>query len=346
MIPHPGQSISELLTNLRESPIDTESHHSEDILKVVYDYLNSKTTNVKNIHWFCGKTEPTVKEAATFLLRLFAYDSPDANLWRDNLNSCVNSCRGCAAGFEQAKRASVNTYVDYHIVYFTVFYMHFSYFGNFEESVRTEFFSFVEKWELQCVLDKLCEAKILSKPTYSVANKSFTSSPTLAYRIITNLGVMLDIRILTAIMAVPPTSAFKEWEDAPVPSGLLVLLLNKEDRVRSWAKGQLADSRINMEHFHPMILPIISGALTIHSSPLASSDGSASASVQQDHSGYPLTKDAATLSSQLAEVLKRIPRKLLISSPNQPVDLRRLILSRLHDTGEGMLGNDCGCALN
>jgi senataxin len=109
-------NVKTLLNQLRDSPVNSEEL-SENVLAKIYDYL-MKTTETKQVHWFCTKTESTIIEAATFMLRLFAYsdDNPKVSKWKGKLNECLNSCADCVLGLERAKVNSRETCVFVYII--------------------------------------------------------------------------------------------------------------------------------------------------------------------------------------------------------------------------------------
>ena len=109
-LPHPSQNIPELLANLRTSPIDTENILADPILATINDYFVSKTARQSH-HWYCDKADDTLIEAATFLIRLFAYEDSRVHQWKTDLNTCLSSCYKCNFGFERAKEKSCKTCV-------------------------------------------------------------------------------------------------------------------------------------------------------------------------------------------------------------------------------------------
>ena len=99
--------VKHLLISLREKPQDVEI--SDNILQDVYLYLMNKTFLKDEVHWFCDKADTTTIEAATFLIRLFAYDSEEVKRWKERLHKCVTSCVPCVHGLEQKKILSRQT---------------------------------------------------------------------------------------------------------------------------------------------------------------------------------------------------------------------------------------------
>lgn len=102
--------VEKLLTNLRDSPVNTEGAN-DDFLGPIFAYLIKIPANPLDglIHWFCDHANQLTIEAATFLIRLFAYDSPRVDNWKGKLWSCLEGCSGCVRGLENAKLSSKDT---------------------------------------------------------------------------------------------------------------------------------------------------------------------------------------------------------------------------------------------
>jgi senataxin len=97
-----------LLKDLRDNSVDGQAG-----LKQLHDFLftqHSTSTDHGVLHWFCNKVvDPLVPEAATFLLRLHAYDSPKVEVWREKLQIVLGGCVGCAKRLEEVNESSTTT---------------------------------------------------------------------------------------------------------------------------------------------------------------------------------------------------------------------------------------------
>lgn len=104
--------VQKLLENLRDAPVGTDGL-SDTTLLTIYDYLMFVTpkSGFITFHWFCNEANPTTVEAATFLLRLLAYDQKKVDEWKTNYNLCLSRCAKCVFGLEKAKVESMDTYV-------------------------------------------------------------------------------------------------------------------------------------------------------------------------------------------------------------------------------------------
>jgi len=104
------KDVSSLLKTLRDSPVNTEGA-PDSILGPIYDYLMKSPSASPDgrFHWFCKRAEPTTKEAATFLIRLYAYDSPRVSDWKARFQNCLVGCLECVKGLGEVKISSRST---------------------------------------------------------------------------------------------------------------------------------------------------------------------------------------------------------------------------------------------
>jgi senataxin len=113
------ERIRARLAHYRDHPTDTKGVPESD-LESFYNYL-VKTENSQNasIHWFCSKAEdPLVTEAATFLLRLHAYNGGRVIEWRKQLQTCLGCCCDCVRGLQENRISSRDTCVVFILLYY------------------------------------------------------------------------------------------------------------------------------------------------------------------------------------------------------------------------------------
>ncbi len=104
-----NNDVKTLLAKLRDDPVDNTGATAE-VLGQVYSYLLAVPKHQSGrIHWFCSRAIPVTIEAASFLLRLFAYDGKEAEIWKGNLNSCLTGCCDCVSSLETIKVTSRTT---------------------------------------------------------------------------------------------------------------------------------------------------------------------------------------------------------------------------------------------
>lgn len=103
--------VETLLATLRDKPVNSEEL-DDGILGEVYSYLmDIPSTSSGELHWFCEKADNITVDAATFLLRLFAYNSDSVNIWMERFQQCLTCCPLCVGGLERAKADCKTTYV-------------------------------------------------------------------------------------------------------------------------------------------------------------------------------------------------------------------------------------------
>lgn len=102
--------VEKLLANLRDVPANTEAG-SDSFLAPIFTYLMAIPPNRSDgvLHWFCDQADQLTINAATFLIRLFAYNSPRVDAWKKKLESCLEGCCGCIKGLEEVKVSSKDT---------------------------------------------------------------------------------------------------------------------------------------------------------------------------------------------------------------------------------------------
>ena len=82
------------------------------ILMLVYDHLPKD----EPVHWFCPRADKLTQETAKFAMRLFAFNGPRVQGWKDLLLTCMKGCVDCVFGFQVAKVSTRSTCV-YKLLY-------------------------------------------------------------------------------------------------------------------------------------------------------------------------------------------------------------------------------------
>ena len=102
--------VDKLLKNLRDVPVNTEGA-SDSVLAPIYAHLMEVTPNSSDgvLHWFCYRAGQLTIHAATFLIRLFAYNSPRVDAWKEKFEACLGGCCDCVKGLEEVKLSSKAT---------------------------------------------------------------------------------------------------------------------------------------------------------------------------------------------------------------------------------------------
>jgi senataxin len=101
-------NVQTLLATLRDAPVDIAS---DAVLGTLLEYLMGVAPSPPNntFHWYCRHALPITVDAATFLIRLFAYQSENVNPWKSRMQSCLSSCAECVQGLERVKVTSKDT---------------------------------------------------------------------------------------------------------------------------------------------------------------------------------------------------------------------------------------------
>lgn len=102
--------VKVLLASVRDVPVNTQGA-SDSLLATIYNYLMhvKSDSNDGTLHWFCPRADDLTINAATFLLRLFAYNSRQVELWKERFTTCMSGCCDCVRGLEEAKVTSKDT---------------------------------------------------------------------------------------------------------------------------------------------------------------------------------------------------------------------------------------------
>lgn len=104
--------VETLLERLRKEPVGSEGS-TDQIMKLVFEYLINVPGDTPDgaYHWFCQLADNVTQEAATFLIRLFAYDSQRVDDWKARMKQMISSCCDCVRALQEAKRTSQQTCV-------------------------------------------------------------------------------------------------------------------------------------------------------------------------------------------------------------------------------------------
>ncbi|KAG1818441.1 SEN1 N terminal-domain-containing protein [Suillus subaureus] len=303
--------VKTLLTSVRDAPVNTVDG-ADDILQPIYSYLMNipPSASDNTYHWFCSRANQLTIGAATFLLRLFAYDSPRVDDWKRRLKSCLSGCCQCIRGFGEVKASSRTTY-----------------FGAFSDDVLRSFYSKFDDWELSVVVEALVRFGIdLSSSRLASRTPQEVPQP-LLYHMVSNMRVFRDPRVLSLIRSCPPIST---WPLDPPPPGLFVLVMDESPAVRQWAKAQIIKStQVPMiEHQfvagHELALQDVISALTL------SREGEAT---MTDSAILPsFSSDPSELWAGFSQILRHLPIEILTKS-SKGIGYRRMVTGHLHDVG-------------
>ena len=221
------------------------------------------------------------------------------------------------------------------------------YFGAFSDEVLKGFYNSFNEWELNMVISALSRVGITSNVSNNPLQLSLSNAPSpIVYRMVCNLQILRDPRILSIIRACPPSDLLPGWPTDPPPAGMLILLVDHHVRVRQWAKNQISKCKmvpVPKEKFvgpYAIAIDVIAHAVSAGTRTNALSN-SATAAVTFNNSvnttglfnAFSYATDPVDLWSGFCAFLRLIPPELLTSSTHLNIDLRRLVTGHLHDNG-------------
>lgn len=104
--PQTDTEFADVLKGLRDKAAGIEEL-PEALLHAILDFVMRAPKIGSEHHWFCAKAPPLLVEAATFILRLFAYrESTDVERMRERLSFVLDGCCDCVHVFQNAKWSS------------------------------------------------------------------------------------------------------------------------------------------------------------------------------------------------------------------------------------------------
>jgi senataxin len=327
------RAVEGLLRQFHDTPVPTEQTKDRD-LALIYDYLIDVCPHPDgSLHWFCEEAAGVTREAATFLLRLFAYGTDKALRWRTMLLKCTSTCCNCVTALEERKWSSKDTYA--FILLFLLIFLSLtrcSYYGAIPRHVLLEFYNAMAKWEAQEILNILASVGIAEGSSQQLS----LAPPAITYQMVCNVRILQDARILSILRSCAPSSPISEWPVNTLPPGLFVLFMNDNIEVRKWAMMQserchqvpLPPSQFTYAHAQLLehMVTVVDG--TMSSSPFC---------VSSD-------RDVQWLGLKLA--VRRCPAQALIAGPNIKIDVRKLASSHIQDQGSRAFENLIRFAIN
>ncbi|KAF5385735.1 hypothetical protein D9757_005459 [Collybiopsis confluens] len=295
--PASDSTVRDLLKTFYDEPRDSTNVQESD-LDAIYTYLQRSSVAKSKLHWFCPSAEASVVEAATFLLRLYAYNSPKVEIWKEWLNKCLDNCGDCVLGFERAKIGSRKTY-----------------FGAFPDDVTDSFWESFNAWELEHILSRLSD---------SSGWKSGVP-PVVVYRMICNFFVFRSPRIQAFFDECLMTQSLYEWPQEPVAPSLLVLMMHENPALRDWAGKQASRCASLPISQNDASSLQYSEALEIILLPFAKA--------HSDASPVRLVTDLTTLWSSFQSILRIVHPNHLSFLSSKGLDVRHVVAGHLHDHG-------------
>ncbi|KAI0720479.1 SEN1 N terminal-domain-containing protein [Cerioporus squamosus] len=315
--PRPDE-VKKKLLELRDQPVAIAS---DDVLRIVSTYLLGslkKPDSLDNVspkfgHWFCSQAEDLAREAATFLIRLHAYNSSSVDIWRAQLKRVLSRCCYCVRGMHEAETMSRHTY-----------------FGAFSDDILKNFYKSFHKFLADTVVKLLAEKGFLVQETRDSGRTLADAPPPVTFLMLTYLQMLEDDRIATLLHTYFPHAPVKSWPTDIPPPVLLALLFDDTAEVRSWAQKQCTLCEVAptpMENFLPAHTTVLKAVATAIASSRPLRDCFAS------EYKLSLLQDQTTIWTSWTTLLRFVPIELFRSSRSFDLDLRHIIIGHLHDTG-------------
>lgn len=104
-------ALLEKLKRFRNDPSAARPADADALMSQCFTLLS--TAKSLHQHWFCGEASESLREAATFLIRLHAYDSSAVPAWKEQCAKVIHGCCACNSSYQDAKFISRTTYVHF-----------------------------------------------------------------------------------------------------------------------------------------------------------------------------------------------------------------------------------------
>ncbi|OCH91849.1 hypothetical protein OBBRIDRAFT_886653 [Obba rivulosa] len=311
--------VKAALAKLRDTP---SNNPPEEILGLICDYLTGPQPRVRPTlspeskpldHWFCSRADETVREAATFLIRLHAYNSNRVSTWKQQFRRILTGCCECVRELQLVKSTSRHTY-----------------FGCFNDTVIRDFYKSFDGWEIDVVLEELSKRQMNGDEAQVPKGDLGKAPPAVFYHILANLRILQDSRILRIVNRHIPHAPIKDWPMDVPPPGLLLLLVAEKPEVRAWAQSQISlysTAPISQDRFssmHASVLKAVSERVTPNSVSNTSDDSPIL---------FPMAEDTVTLWMGYSSILRYTPVTIFNSAKPLHLDICAIITGHLHDTG-------------
>ncbi|EKM51498.1 uncharacterized protein PHACADRAFT_199007 [Phanerochaete carnosa HHB-10118-sp] len=312
-----NNGVSKKLKEFRDTPV---AHPSNQDLYAIFNFLVLENSPAAGqIHWFCAQARPLVTEAASFLLRLHAYNSPLVVQWRAKLQACLAGCSQCVGRLPVIKDQSQRTYLE-----------------KIEHKTLQQFWDSFAVWELEIAL-KYCEqSNLLPIATGTSSSSSDNSAtllnvpPSIVLLMLSNLQILRDPRTFSLIRTLSPDRPISAWPLDSPPAGLLLLLMDEDKGVRTWAYQQVArytTTPMPLECFIQSHVEVLVATVA------AVSSSNLNAEPQSWSPDFSFSRDPLILWSGYATMLRFVPPERMGANIAHKADLRKAIVTHLSDTG-------------
>ncbi|KZT60309.1 hypothetical protein CALCODRAFT_465756 [Calocera cornea HHB12733] len=255
--------IDDILADVRDNPSASKDFVVEkvepalnEILMYAVEYDDRETRTSQQTHFFCHRAPPTIRESATFLLRLHAYEPSGTYDWLGRVWRAIRACYDCVRGHEEAKHRSLVTFL-----------------SAYPEKKREEWASKVNDWERQQLLIEYRQAGF--SPHMPADGRQIQSaSPHLLYHALLNIVLLqtptslegapdVQFSIAMLIKNFPPRARVDDFPPDP-PPGVMLLFFHEDEALREWAEKQTFNTVVSLkdvEGFYSHALQVVADRL-------------------------------------------------------------------------------------
>ena len=203
-----------------------------------------------------------------------------------------------------------------------------SYFGAFNDSVLKSFYDSLSNWELDAVIEDLALAGITSSSARTDSHSLDVAPPAVVYHIFYNPHILRDARISKIVRDRLPVQSIRRWPTDYPPPCLFYLVVDEREDTRKWALEQLGlckATAMPADRFSVDYRAVLKTITSVVASQAVDSDARSV--------GVTFSRDPAILWSGYSVVLRYVPHEYLRPHKSLDVDVRRVVTSHLHDTG-------------
>lgn len=183
---------------------------------------------------------------------------------------------------------------------------------------------------IQFILEICKQAQLLPEQASDTGKSLADISPSVAYLMLSHLALARDPKILAVLRAHAPTTPMTVWPTDAPPAGLLMLLMDKTPKVRTWASLQIATCTQR-----PTPLELFT---TTHVGALQLCTNAITTSGSNTDSEF-VSTELLPLWQGYSALLRFVPNEWLYPSVPSRTDIRQIVIGHLSDTGD----RKCSC---
>lgn len=194
-----------------------------------------------------------------------------------------------------------------------------------------QFYNSFSTWELETILEYCSKAQITpDKPPDAGGRTLAGVPPSIFLLMISNLAHLREPQIMSIIRSYVPDRAITSWPLDSPPVGLFLLLVDEKIDVRTWASQQISLYKIkplpdeNFLSVHSQVIEAATSAIT---------SLSRSQTLEPWSQGFAFPNDPVVLWAGYCTMLRFVPVKLLQPSTSLKLNLRKIVVAHLSDTG-------------